>query len=109
MTEKIAKQIEELRFREIAEKAVAKLMEIDFEEAMEFFRDELDLDEEERKYFEIPEETEKEEFSCKICPYFCTDLDGDFPYCHYDYDDGYAPCETEDYYEEEYEGEESWD
>lgn len=103
--EKIEKQIENLRFREIAEKAVQKLLELDYEEAMEFFRDELDLDDEERKYFEIPEETEEEEFSCKYCPYYWTDHDGDIPYCHHD--DSYlsrpAPCEEDDYYENEYE------
>lgn len=51
-------KIDTIRYQEIAEKAVSKLMEIDPEEAMEFFRDELDLTEEEREYFEIPTEDE---------------------------------------------------
>lgn len=100
--EKIEKQIENLRYREIAEKTVQKLIELDYEEAMEFFRDELDLDEEERRYFEIPEETENEGFTCVDCPYYWTDHDGDIPYCHHE--DSYlspAPCEYDDYYEEE--------
>lgn len=49
-------KITAIRYQEIAEKAVSKLMEIDSEEAMEFFREELDLTEEEKKYFEIPVE-----------------------------------------------------
>ena len=92
-------EITALRFKEIAEKAVAKLIELDYEEAMEFFRDELDLDEEEREYFEIPEETEEEEFSCKYCPYYWTDHDGDIPSCHHDGFDQ-APCEIEPDYDE---------
>lgn len=95
-------EIKPIRFKEIAEKTVQKLIELDYEEAMEFFRDELDLDEEERRYFEIPEETEKEGFTCVDCPYYWTDHDGDIPYCHHE--DSYlspAPCEYDDYYEEE--------
>lgn len=49
-------KIDPIRYQEIAEKAVSKLMEIDSEEAMEFFREELDLTEEEWEYFEIPME-----------------------------------------------------
>ena len=36
---------------------------------------------------------------CKDCPYYWADNDptvADLPYCHYQYDDGYAPCEIED-------------
>ena len=90
------KEITALRFKEIAEKAVAKLIELDYEEAMEFFRDELDLDEEERRYFEVPTDTEPEDedFTCKCCPYYWTDHDGDIPYCHHD-DSSPAFCEIE--------------
>ena len=38
---------------------------------------------------------------CTDCPYFWSDLDKDGkpitrPHCHYQYNDGYAPCEVED-------------
>lgn len=38
---------------------------------------------------------------CKDCPYCWSDLDEDgkpisHPYCHYQHDDGYAPCEVDD-------------
>ena len=46
--------ISAIRFQEIAEKAVSKLLEIDREEAIEFFREEFDFNEYEMKYFEIP-------------------------------------------------------
>ena len=72
-------KITAIRYQEIAEKAVSKLMEIDSEEAMEFLRNELDLTEEEKKYFEIPTEDDDYEEdpaaweddsyrSCKDCP-----------------------------------------
>ena len=36
----------------------------------------------------------------KDCPYYWADNDpttvADLPYCHYQYNDGYAPCEIED-------------
>lgn len=37
---------------------------------------------------------------CKDCPYFWSDCDEkgnpiDRPYCHYQWDDGYAPCEVD--------------
>lgn len=40
--------------------------------------------------------------TCKDCPYFWADCDehGEATsneYCHYAYDDGYAPCEVDDY------------
>lgn len=46
---------------------------------------------------------------CKDCPYFWADCDDngkpiENPHCHYQYNDGYAPCEaeeTETYYNEE--------
>ena len=42
---------------------------------------------------------------CENCGYhYCdTDEQGNiigFPYCHYPYDDGYAPCEVDDDYDE---------
>lgn len=38
---------------------------------------------------------------CADCPYFWADTDEegrpiDRPYCHYQWNDGYAPCEIED-------------
>ena len=38
---------------------------------------------------------------CTECPYFWCECDEDgtpigHPYCHYQWDDGYAPCEGED-------------
>lgn len=34
---------------------------------------------------------------CADCPYYYNDLDdGEICYCHYTWDDGYAPCEVED-------------
>ena len=46
------------RMCEIATKALHKLLEDDEEAAIEFFREELDLSEEEREYFEVPTEEE---------------------------------------------------
>lgn len=39
---------------------------------------------------------------CKDCPYHWADCNDKgepigAPYCHYQWDDGYAPCETDDY------------
>ena len=41
---------------------------------------------------------------CVDCLYFYADCDEQgypcgSPYCRYDYDDGYAPCEVDDVYE----------
>ena len=36
------------------------------------------------------------EIKCVDCPYYWVDADGEIAYCHYQYDDGYAPCEIED-------------
>ena len=33
---------------------------------------------------------------CKDCPYFWADGDGENFYCHYQYNDGFAPCEADD-------------
>jgi len=43
---------------------------------------------------------------CKDCPYFWADCDDkgtpiDRPCCHYQWDDGCAPCEVDDDYETE--------
>ena len=37
---------------------------------------------------------------CADCPYYWADADGEIPYCHYQYNDGYAPCEIEEREEE---------
>lgn len=44
------------------------------------------------------------------CPYFWADTDEQGnpisrAYCHYQYDDGYAPCEEDDYETEDYDEE----
>lgn len=36
------------------------------------------------------------EIKCIDCPYYWWDELGEPSYCHYQYDDGYAPCEIED-------------
>ena len=38
---------------------------------------------------------------CKDCPYYWSDTDDkgtpiNLPYCHYQWNDGYAPCEVDD-------------
>lgn len=33
---------------------------------------------------------------CKDCPYYWTDADGEIAYCHYQYNDGCAPCEVDE-------------
>lgn len=33
---------------------------------------------------------------CKDCPYYWQDNDEEHMYCHYHYDDGYAPCEVDE-------------
>lgn len=43
---------------------------------------------------------------CTDCAYYWSDCDDngepiDNPYCHYQYNDGYAPCEVDDDYETE--------
>lgn len=37
---------------------------------------------------------------CSDCPYYWEDENEDRPHCHYSYNDGYAPCEQEDVYDE---------
>lgn len=46
--------------------------------------------------------------NCKLCAWFYSDIDENgYPiskqYCHYNRDDGYAPCELEDNEKETYE------
>lgn len=33
---------------------------------------------------------------CSNCPYSWAEFDGDIPFCHYTWNDGYAPCEVEE-------------
>jgi hypothetical protein len=79
-----------------------KLLEDDYDSAMEFFEDEAELEDFEREFFGVPMEKEEYKFTCEDCPYYWTDHDGDIPYCHHE--DSYlspAPCEYDDYYEED--------
>lgn len=58
------------RLSEIATQALHKLLEDDYDNAMEFF-DEADLSEEERKYFEVPMEKDdeyEEDYNDDECP-----------------------------------------
>ena len=93
------------RLSEIATKALHKLLELDHEEATEFFKDELDLIENECEYFELPTEIKPYEFTCSDCPYYYSDsygeeYNGEPERCHYQGEDGYAPCSYEESYEE---------
>ena len=101
------------RLSEIATQALHGLIEDDYDSAMEYFRDTLDLTDEEREYFGVPTESEEEhEFTCSDCPYHYTDEGEDYPSCHYNGEDNYAPCsyeELEESYEEDsYYEEEQW-
>lgn len=51
------------------------------------------------------EEEGRKDILCDICPYYYRDEDDRFPRCHYELDDGYAPCEIDDFEEEEEEDE----
>ena len=51
------------------------------------------------------EEEGRKDIACGICPYYYKDEDDRFPRCHYELDDGYAPCEIDDFEEEEEEDE----
>ena len=48
------------RLSEIATKAIHKLLEDDYVSAMEFFVEELELDDLEKEYFEVPMENERD-------------------------------------------------
>lgn len=65
------------RMCEIATKALHKMLEDDEEAAMEFFAEELELEYDERKFFETPTEDEYDDSAaweddsdrgCKDCP-----------------------------------------
>ena len=65
------------RMCEIATKALHKMLEDDEEAAMEFFSEELELEYDERKFFETPTEDEYDDSAaweddsdrgCKDCP-----------------------------------------
>ena len=47
------------------------------------------------------EEEGRKDIACGICPYYYKDEDEKSPRCHYEWDDGYAPCEIDDFEEEE--------
>ena len=96
------------RLSEIATKCMHELLENDSAYAKEFFKDELDLTEEECTYFEVTTELEEDdedtEFNCTMCPYHYYDEGEDYPSCHHTSDDLTAPCEyepEENSYEEE--------
>ena len=81
------------RFVEIATKALHKLLEDDYDDAMEFFEEELELEEYERKFFEVPMEDNKDwddsygcyeddsDRSCEDCP--PDECDGHCMSCYY--------------------------
>ena len=37
---------------------------------------------------------------CADCPYYWKEENEDYPDCHYRWNDGYAPCEVEEIYNE---------
>lgn len=37
---------------------------------------------------------------CADCPYYWKEENEEFASCHYEYNDGYAPCEVEDSYDD---------
>lgn len=47
------------------------------------------------------EEKGKQDITCDICPYYYMDSDEEAPRCHYEWDDRCAPCEIDDFEEEE--------
>ena len=74
----------------------ANLDKYDFEE----FIAEQDIDDEQLKFFGLDEEEEKE-FTCSDCPYHWRDEYDEYPSCHYNGDERYAPCAYEEYEEQE--------
>lgn len=99
-SEKIKKEITWERLSEIATQALHGLLEDDYDSAMEYFRDTIDLTDEEREYFGVPTETEDEEkeLTCSNCPYHYYDEDEGYETCHCT-DSDFAPCEYEAYEE----------
>ena len=51
------------------------------------------------------EEKDKKDISCNSCPYYYVDSDTKVLRCHYEWEDGCAPCEIDDFEEEEEEDE----
>ena len=49
----------------------------------------------------LVEEEEKKDIACNICSYYYKDEGEESPRCHYEWDDRYAPCEIDDFEEEE--------
>lgn len=84
------------RLSEIATQALHGLIEDDYDCAMEYFRDTIELTEEEREYFGIPTEIEPHEFGCPDCPYYYADEEDEPERCHYQGEDRYAPCSYEE-------------
>lgn len=89
------------RLSEIATNCLHALYEAEPIEAMEYFKEELDLTDEEREYFGVPTEmvydNDKDyDLSCEDCPYHWADDGEDYPSCHYNGEDGYAPCSSEE-------------
>lgn len=102
----IKKKITWERLSEIATQALHGLIEDDYDSAMEYFRDTLDLTDEEREYFGVPTESEeKHKLTCSDCPYYYCDDEGEPEWCHYRGEERYAPCsyeEPEECHEEDY-------
>lgn len=105
------------RMCELATKAIHKLLEDDYDAAIEFFEEELELEDFEREFIGVPAETEHEdrtEIKCENCLYYWKDEDEDYSCCHFDstHHATPAPCEYDDYYAEyeecEWETEEEW-
>lgn len=69
----MAKDIKEIitweRLSEIATQALHGLIEDDYDSAMEYFRDTIDLTEEEREYFGVPTESDSDEDDYIDCDY----------------------------------------
>ena len=81
--EKLEEKIPRCRMDEIASKSLHALIETEPIEAEIYFREELDLTDEERKYFEIPTPTEL---------YEDEDVYDCFSYDYYGYDDDIRDC-----------------
>lgn len=79
---------------QIASEALWRTREYMDKEDFEEFLEELDLTEEQREFL-IPKDEEEDRNTCKYCPYNYLDDDDVYPSCHYNYDDGDAPCERE--------------
>lgn len=109
--ENIKKQIPWERLCELTTKLMDKLLEMDMEEAFEFFEEELELESHERDFFEVnvkEVDITETETRCTCCPYHWQEEWEDFPCCHFDetHHPTPAPCEYECVYEELEEAEE---